>query len=688
MTTTDHPASETTITRARRVQLLLHAPGFAGFATSILEALSLRLRERACAPGEIVVKEGDAGDELFLIVNGRAEVSADGPGGAVPLAHLGDGEIFGEIALLEPGGRRHATVTAATSLSLLVLGADDFHGLLQERPDARQEFDVAAHDMRVAKFLKQFSPFMSLQGGQLRQLAGRLRTIHVEAGTEILTQGTGGDGACLLQSGKVEVLLRDGDADADGPQRRICTLNPGALFGEGALLTDAPRSATVRALESCELLALSRRDLLDLMAGDQGATGSVLELLQLRQRPRQRLGVTAHARTGSDGETITVLKDAQRGAYYRLSPEGMFLWSRLDGRHTLRDLTMDYLTQFKAFSPQAIAGIVVGLASAGFIETGPLRSDVTRTIVGHSIVRRVMASAARLLDRRASIPHVDEPLGRIYRALRWLYAPPAQAMLGIIATAGLVAFFLIGGRAHAAFHTGAAGLWVLWFLIPAWLVSIVIHELGHALTTKAFGREVPRVGVGWYWFGPVAYVDTSDMWLADRWPRIAVTLAGPYANVVLAAAASIVGYFATSPMITATMWLFALVSYVIVLFNLNPLLEYDGYYVLMDWLERPNFRGEALAWLGSEFPVLIRGRAKLTGHVLDLFFAVASLLYIASMVTLTVMLYRASLQGWMAHWLPAWLAVAIAWLLAGGVAFFGLAGALADLRANPGKQAT
>src|SRR5207248_6507662 len=79
----------------------------------------------------------------------------------------------------------------------------------------------------------------------------------------------------------------------------------------------------------------------------------------------------------------------------------------------------------------------------------------------------------------------------------------------------------------------AAGPALLLFLIPANLAAILIHEAGHAFTVKAFGREVPRGGIGWYWFGPIAFVDTSDMWLADRWPRIAVSLAGGYANLVL-----------------------------------------------------------------------------------------------------------------------------------------------------------
>jgi len=75
-----------------------------------------------------MVAEGEAGDRLYLIAEGRAEVSTAGQGGPVPLAMLGPGELFGEIALLEPGGKRQATVTATTPLLALGLATRECAG--------------------------------------------------------------------------------------------------------------------------------------------------------------------------------------------------------------------------------------------------------------------------------------------------------------------------------------------------------------------------------------------------------------------------------------------------------------------------------------------------------------------------------------------------------------------------------
>src|SRR5215208_114296 len=81
-------------------------PAFACLPTPALEELAEQLEEDLYPPGAVMVAEGEAGDRLYLIAEGRAEVSTAGQNGPVPLAKLGQGELFGEIALLEPGGRR------------------------------------------------------------------------------------------------------------------------------------------------------------------------------------------------------------------------------------------------------------------------------------------------------------------------------------------------------------------------------------------------------------------------------------------------------------------------------------------------------------------------------------------------------------------------------------------------------
>jgi putative peptide zinc metalloprotease protein len=170
------------------------------------------------------------------------------------------------------------------------------------------------------------------------------------------------------------------------------------------------------------------------------------------------------------------------------------------------------------------------------------------------------------------------------------------------------------------------------------------------------------------------------MWLEGRWPRIAVSLAGPYTNLVIGSFASIAAWFVPNAVFSAVLWEFALLSYLGVLLNLNPLMEFDGYYVLIDLLEMPNLRPRALAWLGQDLIPALRTPGGLKGHRLELLYGLASVLYVALMGVLTVVLYRLIVQGWMEGILPDILAAGLAWVLAAAVVVLAAVSVLGELR--------
>ena len=213
----------------------------------------------------------------------------------------------------------------------------------------------------------------------------------------------------------------------------------------------------------------------------------------------------------------------------------------------------------------------------------------------------------------------------------------------------------------------------------------MLHEAGHGFTTKHCGREVLGIGLGWYWFGPIMYVDTSDMWLAERWPRIAVSLAGGYTNLLLAAIATAIAWLTSNANWARGCWLFAMVSYLLVLFNLNPLLEYDGYFVLCDLLDRPNLRSHCLGWLGAQLPKAWRNPTELRKHPLELTYGLGSLLYVAVVAILTLGEYRLLVQALIGNLLSAPVAAALGVVAAAAVIWICTLGVIADLRAAAAK---
>ena len=365
MAAAQEPGSEDmTVSPERRLELLAGVPAFSHLPDPVLEALASRLTEERFRPADRVVVEGDTDDRLYLIVEGRAEASTIGPSGIVPLATLGPGELFGELSLLEAGSSRQATVTAVEPLLLLSLRATDFRLPLDAHPEGRAAFEKLADDLLVTKLLKQASPFSTLDGERLRRLAARLERLEVPTGETIIRQGEAGEECYVLRSGRVEVLT----SGAQGDERILATLDPGSLFGEAALLTDGLRNATVRALKPSTLLVLRRTDLLEVLGEDRQTRERMLELVRMRDRPRRVRGIEVHHRTTITGETITTLKDARRDTNHRLSPAGWFVWQRLDGEHTLRDLTSEYMATYEASASHAVVEAVVGLVAAGFVE--------------------------------------------------------------------------------------------------------------------------------------------------------------------------------------------------------------------------------------------------------------------------------------------------------------------------------
>jgi putative peptide zinc metalloprotease protein len=385
-------SEDRTVSPERRLELLASVPAFSHLPAPVLEDLASRLTEERFQSAHRVVLEGETDDRLYLIVEGRAEASTIGPSGTVPLAALGPGELFGELSLQEVGSSRQATVTAVGPLLLLGLRAADLRLALDAHPEGRSTFEKLADDLLVTKLLKQASPFSTLDGERLRRLAARLERLEVPTGETIIRQGEAGEECYVLRSGRVEVLA----SGPQGDQHVLATLDPGSLFGEAALLTDGPRNATVRALEQCTLLALRRTDLLEVLGEDRQTRERMLELVRMRDRPRRVRGIEVHHRTTITGETITTLKDARRDTNHRLSPAGWFVWQRLDGEHTLRDLTSGYLATHETPASHAVVEAVIGLVEAGFVEGVKPSPEVIAE--EPTIWQRVRAAVRRILE--------------------------------------------------------------------------------------------------------------------------------------------------------------------------------------------------------------------------------------------------------------------------------------------------
>lgn len=132
-----------------------------------------------------------------------------------------------------------------------------------------------------------------------------------------------------------------------------------------------------------------------------------------------------------------------------------------------------------------------------------------------------------------------------------------------------------------------------------WITLIalkVCHEFGHAYACRRFGGHVPEMGAIFILGTPCAYMDASSSWgFPSRWQRIAVALAGMYVELFIAAIAVFVWALASDATLRAVAYnIMFLAGITTLLFNANPLMKYDGYYVLSDLAGIPNLRARSL----------------------------------------------------------------------------------------------
>jgi CRP-like cAMP-binding protein len=128
-----------TITLGRRLRLLEPLACFQSLPEEWMRSLASALGVETFQPGATIVEESQIGSKLYLIERGEVIVSARGAHGPVILGHLGEGESFGEIALLTDEHLRRATVCAHTSVVLLSLGAEEFDKIVKTFPDVRMD---------------------------------------------------------------------------------------------------------------------------------------------------------------------------------------------------------------------------------------------------------------------------------------------------------------------------------------------------------------------------------------------------------------------------------------------------------------------------------------------------------------------------------------------------------------------
>jgi putative peptide zinc metalloprotease protein len=318
-------------------------------------------------------------------------------------------------------------------------------------------------------------------------------------------------------------------------------------------------------------------------------------------RPRLRVGVEV-TRQRFRGQLWFVIEDAASSQYFRVSDSAYRFIGLLDGQRTVEDALAECERTIGDRAPTRGEAVqVLGQLYSSNLLTADVPADA------ESLLRRGRRRTQReITGRLRSFLFVQLPLldpDAFLDRWSWLAAPIFTRWgFGLWAVLLLAAIIAVGRRA-GEFASASAQVLApsnLGWLIGTFILIKLAHELGHGFACKVLGKrertggaagECHELGVLLIVLLPIPYVDASSSWtLRSRWRRITVNAAGMYFELAIAAVAALVWSSTAlgSQVNTLAHNAVLLAGVTTILFNANPLLRYDGYYILSDLFEAPN----------------------------------------------------------------------------------------------------
>ncbi|HVS51482.1 MAG TPA: biotin/lipoyl-binding protein [Opitutaceae bacterium] len=340
-----------------------------------------------------------------------------------------------------------------------------------------------------------------------------------------------------------------------------------------------------------------------------------------------------------------VLKDPLALTYFRLLPEETYILTQLDGKRTLGEIAARFNARYPnqpqtalelaQFVNQLGAGGLLNISAARFVESA-----------NKSAPQQILMLWAKLISTSlfVKVPLIDpsEWLGSLAHAIRFVWTKwfVGAALLFYIWTAGLLLVNADQFSVHRIDFFSASNLIILWFTIIA---IKTLHEFGHATTCRHFGGEVHEMGMALLCFTPCGYVDASDAWMMrHQRHKLFTTIAGVFTELILACIAAHFWLFLPDGLARNVAFNAMLVASVnTIVFNINPLMRFDGYYVLCDLLEIPNLRSKAISFCSYHLQRVLLGyrnanqeaqfSREANGRVF-IFYAIAAYLYMISII--------------------------------------------------------
>lgn len=300
------------------------------------------------------------------------------------------------------------------------------------------------------------------------------------------------------------------------------------------------------------------------------------------------------------GRSCWVVKDPVGLKYFRFQDEEYYILQQIDGTKSLDDIKDAFEAEFppQKITLEELQSFIGQLHQSNLIVAGVPNQ-------GHELLKRrkkrrrqeILAAASNILCIRFKGIDPDRLLNRMLPYVRWCFHPITLFGCIFLMLAALTLIMVEFDQFRSKlpeFHQffGAKNIFLLSLTLG---VTKIFHEFGHGLSCKYLGGECHEMGVMILVLTPCLYCNVSDSWmLPNKWQRAAIGAAGVFVECSIAAICTFLWWFSREGVFHYLCLNVMFISSIsTVIFNINPLLRYDGYYILSDILEIPNLRQKA-----------------------------------------------------------------------------------------------
>ena len=314
--------------------------------------------------------------------------------------------------------------------------------------------------------------------------------------------------------------------------------------------------------------------------------------LRLRMRPD-----LSARRQRYHGRSYWVVKEPVGLNYFRFHEEEFAILGMLDGQSSLEDIKERFEDEFtpQKITYQDLQQFIGMLHRSGLvISDAPGQGQQLRKRRDEKKRREMLGKLSNVFALRFRGVDPERFFDWIHPFVGWMFSPAAMLLTVLLAVCAgslvLVEFDYFRSRLPTFHQFFGPHNWI-WLAITMGVVK-VLHEFGHGLSCKHYGGECHEIGFMFLVFTPCLYCNVSDSWmLPNKWQRAFIGAAGMYVEVFLASVATFLWWFSQPGLLNQiSLSVMFICSVSTILFNGNPLLRFDGYYILMDLTEIPNLR--------------------------------------------------------------------------------------------------